>query len=143
MILCLLMFSVCELCFFCSVILYHILHINYNWHINNLFDILFEMAFGPTKGGKLHTNIMHIIILANQKTYSFVYHWLCKHANAFPHLSEHRTSSQVFCQYVNYIANKKGVFYMVLVYSFSNTSNNKQLYSIFNEVWSSTKHGCL
>ena len=40
-----------------------------------------------------------------KRTESFVYRWLCLLAmfdkRAFPHLLEHRTSSQAFCQYVN------------------------------------------
>ena len=51
---------------------------------NRRFDIPLvgpsEMTVVSTKGGNLHNIIMYNIIWANQKTESFVYHWLCGHA---------------------------------------------------------------
>ena len=35
------------------------------------------MTFGLTKGGNSHNAIIHNVIWKNQKTESFVYHWLC------------------------------------------------------------------
>jgi len=47
-----------------------------NWCIDNPFVGPSEMTFCLTKCGKLPFVIMHYIMLANQKTESFVYSWL-------------------------------------------------------------------
>ena len=63
-----------------------------------------EITFGLRKGWKLCNVITYNVMWANQKTELVVFCWLCTYAMldywAFLKLSEHRTSFQVFCQYV-------------------------------------------
>ena len=42
------------------------------------------MSDARQKGGNLHYTITYNVIWANQKTGSFVYHWLCALATSFP-----------------------------------------------------------
>jgi len=47
--------------------------LRYNKHI----DGTLEMSNAPIRGGKLCNVITHNVVWANQKTESFMYHWLC------------------------------------------------------------------
>jgi len=58
-------------------IVYYLFMFVFNWCINNLFVEPSEMTLCVTKGGNLHYVIKYNVIWANQKTESFVYHWLC------------------------------------------------------------------
>jgi len=77
-----------------------------NWRIDNPFVGQSEMTFGSTKSRQWFNVITHVI-LANQKTESFVFCWLLAHAmfdtTCFPAfiLLKPLTSIQAFCQYVN------------------------------------------
>ena len=77
----------------------------FNLPIDNPFVGSYERTLCLTNDGKLLYVITYNVIWANQRTEAFVYRWL--HImqrltlRVFPHASEHRTSFQAFCLYVN------------------------------------------
>jgi len=77
-----------------------------NWRIDSPLVGPSEMTLGSTKCRKLRYGINHHVSLANQNTKSFVFsgyaYMQCLASRAFPHMSEHRTSFQAFCRYINW-----------------------------------------
>ena len=81
-------------------------------HFKRSLDTLFvgpsKNMFGPTKGRKLRNFVRHNVILTNQNTEYFVFHWLhYTHMQynawlASPHLLDQWTSIQALCRYFNF-----------------------------------------